>query len=55
MPCISTKRSREQKKASLEKVRRATTHQAGHIGTNTVRHQIPAKKDITNQSIAGEK
>jgi hypothetical protein len=35
-------------KASSRKVRRATTHQADHIGTNTTRHLIPAKKDIVN-------
>jgi hypothetical protein len=49
------KKSCEQKKASSEKVTRATTHQAGHTGTNTARYLIPAKKDISNQSIAGER
>jgi hypothetical protein len=42
-------------KASLGKVRGATVYQADHIGMSTVRHRIPAKKDTTNQSIAGEK
>jgi hypothetical protein len=55
MPYISTKRSCEQKKASSGKVRRATTHQAAHTGMNTARHLIPTKKDIANQSIAGER
>jgi hypothetical protein len=49
------KKLQAEKKTSLGKVRRAITHQADHIGTNTVRHRIPAKKDILNQSIAGEK
>jgi hypothetical protein len=55
MPCISTKRNCEQKRTSLGKVRRATAHQVDHIGTNIARHHIPAKNDITNQSIVGEK
>jgi hypothetical protein len=42
-------------KTSSGKVRRATSHQAGHTGTNKARHPIPAKKDISNQSIAGER
>jgi hypothetical protein len=42
-------------KVSLGKVRRAIAHQADHIGTSMVRHQILAKKDTANQSIAGEK
>jgi hypothetical protein len=54
MPCISKKKLRAEK-TSLGKFRKATTHQAGHIGTNTVRHRIPARKDIMNQSIVGEK
>jgi hypothetical protein len=55
MPCISTKRSCEQRKESLGNVRNAIAHQADHIGTSIVSHRILAKKDTANQSIAGEK
>jgi hypothetical protein len=55
MPCISTKRSCERKKASLGEARRTTVHQADHTGMNTVKHLTLAKKDTANQSIAGEK
>jgi hypothetical protein len=55
MPCISTKRSCKQKKASLGKVRRAIAHQADHIGMSTMGYRIPANKDTANQSIAREK
>jgi hypothetical protein len=49
------KKKLQAEKAILGKVRRATTHQADHIGTSTVRHWIPANKDTANQSIAKEK
>jgi hypothetical protein len=52
---MSIKRSCEQKKDRLGKVRRVIVLQADHIGTSMVSHQIPAKKDTVKQSIAGEK
>jgi hypothetical protein len=52
---MSIKRSCEQKKDHLGKVRRAIALQADHIGTSMVSHRIPAKKDTAKQSIAREK
>jgi hypothetical protein len=49
------KKKLQEKKASLGKVKRAISHQVDHIRASMVKHRIPAKKDIANQSIAGEK
>jgi hypothetical protein len=55
MPCIIIKRSCERKKASSGEARRTIVHQADHTGMNTVKRLIPAKRDTTNQNIAGGK
>jgi hypothetical protein len=54
-PASAQKESVSGKKRAQKKPGEQTAHQADHPGMNTTKHLIPAKKDIANQSITGEK
>jgi hypothetical protein len=48
------KKKLREEKNELRRSQRTIVQQADHIGMNTAKCRIPAKKDIANQNTAGE-